>query len=56
MPKKQAAKLPSKTRSRRALEEDLERINKWFDSNLISPASFDRQKAAILKEMEDANG
>ena len=55
MPKpKEAPKAALKLRSRKTLAEDMARINEWFDSGLITPQSFDRQKAQILKEMEES--
>lgn len=55
MPSKKSPKPTStpKPRSRRTIQDDLDRINDWFDKCLISPESFDRQKAALLKEMEE---
>ncbi len=41
-----------KPRSRRSIEDDMNRINDRFNKALISPESFDRQKAALIKEME----
>jgi len=51
---KEAPKAALKLRSRKTLSEDLQRINRWFDEGLISVESFDRQKAEIIKSMEES--